>query len=98
MQRSFTRRRVSADLSGLGRLAPGGARQGRWGSEHAAPRSSYANGSVANMVRSLLVIGVIVAALIAIVPRVNSVSQPPVDVAASRSRSPRRAAGRSTGP
>jgi hypothetical protein len=33
------------------------------------------------MVRSLVVIGVIVAALIAIVPRVNSVSQPPVDVA-----------------
>ena len=46
-----------------------------------APRSSYANGSTANMVRSLVVIGVIVAALIAIVPRVNSVSQPPVDVA-----------------
>ena len=46
-----------------------------------APRSSYANGSAANMVRSLVVIGVIVAALIAIVPRVNSVSQPPVDVA-----------------
>jgi hypothetical protein len=45
-----------------------------------APRSSYANGSVANMVRSLVVIGVIVAALIAIVPRVSSVSQPPVDV------------------
>src|SRR6185312_14558525 len=39
-----------------------------------------ANGTVANMLRSLLVIGVIVAALIAIVPRVNSVSQPPVDV------------------
>jgi hypothetical protein len=35
------------------------------------------------MVRSLVVIGVIVAALIAIVPRVNSVSQPPVDVAGS---------------
>jgi hypothetical protein len=33
------------------------------------------------MVRSLVVIGVIVVALIAIVPRVNSVSQPPVDVA-----------------
>ena len=46
-----------------------------------APRSSYANGTAANMLRSLLVIGVIVAALIAIVPRVNSVSQPPVDVA-----------------
>jgi hypothetical protein len=45
-----------------------------------APRSSYANGSVANMIRSLLVIGVIVVGLIAIVPRVNTVSQPPVDV------------------
>jgi hypothetical protein len=47
-----------------------------------APRSSYANGSTANIVRSLLVIGVIVAALVAIVPRVNQVSQPPVDVIA----------------
>jgi hypothetical protein len=46
-----------------------------------SPRSSYANGSAANMLRSLLVVGVIVAALVAIVPRVNSVSQPPVDVA-----------------
>ena len=48
-----------------------------------APRSSYANGSVANMARSLLVIGAIVALLVAIVPRVNTVSQPPVDVASS---------------
>jgi Protein of unknown function (DUF4245) len=46
-----------------------------------APRSSYANGSAANMVRSLVVIGVLVALLIAIVPRVNTISQPPVDVA-----------------
>jgi hypothetical protein len=46
-----------------------------------APRSSYANGSVANMIRSLLVIGVLVAVLVAVVPRVNNVSQPPVDVA-----------------
>ena len=46
-----------------------------------APRSSYANGSVANMLRSLLVVGALVALLIAIVPRVNTVSQPPVDVA-----------------
>jgi hypothetical protein len=44
-------------------------------------RSSYANGSVANMARSLLVIGALVAVLIAVVPRVNSISQPPVDVA-----------------
>lgn len=46
-----------------------------------APRSSYANGSVANMIRSMLVVGAIVAVLIAVVPRVNQVSQPPVDVA-----------------
>ncbi|GAA2734017.1 DUF4245 domain-containing protein [Pedococcus aerophilus] len=45
-----------------------------------APRSSYANGTAANMVRSLLVIGVLVAALVAVVPRVSNVSQPPVDV------------------
>ncbi|WP_406829732.1 DUF4245 domain-containing protein [Pedococcus sp. KACC 23699] len=45
-----------------------------------APRSSYANGSVANILRSLLVIGVLVAVLVAVVPRVNNVSQPPVDV------------------
>ena len=50
-----------------------------------APRSSYANGSVANLVRSLLVIVVLVVGLIAIVPRVNQVSQPPVDVAAKAS-------------
>jgi len=47
-----------------------------------APRSSYANGSVANLIRSLLVIVAIVVVLIAIVPRVSTVSQPPVDVSA----------------
>ena len=46
-----------------------------------APRSSYANGSVANILRSLLVIGALVAVLVAVVPRVSTVSQPPVDVA-----------------
>jgi hypothetical protein len=43
-------------------------------------RSSYASGSVANMARSLLVVGALVAVLVAAVPRVNSISQPPVDV------------------
>lgn len=43
--------------------------------------SSYAAGSVANMVRSLLVVAAIVGVLIAVVPRTNSVSQPPVEVA-----------------
>ena len=46
-------------------------------------RSSYARGSVANMVRSLLVVGALVALLVAVVPRVNTVSQPPVDVAST---------------
>ena len=45
------------------------------------PRSPYANGSAVNMIRSLLVVGALVALLVAIVPRVNNVSQPPVDVA-----------------
>ena len=35
------------------------------------------------MARSLLVVGALVAVLIAIVPRVNTVSQPPVDVSAA---------------
>jgi Protein of unknown function (DUF4245) len=48
-----------------------------------APGSSYANGSAANMLRSLLVIGALVALLVAIVPRVNTVTQPPVDVESS---------------
>ncbi|MDF2144365.1 DUF4245 domain-containing protein [Knoellia sp. p5-6-4] len=48
-----------------------------------SPRSSYAAGTVANMARSLLVVAALVAALIAIVPRVNTVSQPPVNVAAA---------------
>ncbi|HET8983135.1 MAG TPA: DUF4245 family protein, partial [Pedococcus sp.] len=47
------------------------------------PRSSYASGTVSSMVRSLLVVGGLVALLIALVPRVNTISQPPVDVAAA---------------
>jgi hypothetical protein len=48
-----------------------------------SPRSSYVSGSVANMARSLLVVAGLVAVLIAVVPRVNTVSQPPVDVSAA---------------
>jgi hypothetical protein len=48
-----------------------------------SPRSSYAAGTVANMGRSLLVVAALVALLIAIVPRVNTISQPPVNVAAA---------------
>lgn len=43
-------------------------------------KSSYLSGSVANMIRSLLVIGAILAVLILVVVRPSSVSQPPVEV------------------
>jgi Protein of unknown function (DUF4245) len=43
------------------------------------PRSRYSLGSNANMARSLLVILGMVAILVAIVPRVQRVEQPPVD-------------------
>ncbi len=48
-----------------------------------APPSRYASGSVANMIRSLVVIGGLTAVLVFAVARVNGVSQPPVDVAAA---------------
>ena len=43
------------------------------------PRSRYSLGTYGNMVRSLLVILGMVAVLVAIVPRVQSIQQPPVD-------------------
>jgi hypothetical protein len=50
--------------------------------EQSAPaRSRYAMGSSSNMIRSLLVVLGVVAVLIAIVPRVQSIQQPPVDAA-----------------
>lgn len=42
--------------------------------------SRYGLGSVPNMIRSLVVVGAIMALLLLMVPRVNTVSQPPVDV------------------
>jgi Protein of unknown function (DUF4245) len=51
-------------------------------SEHAAPpRSRYSLGTYGNMVRSIVVILGMVAVLVAIVPRVQSIQQPPVDAA-----------------
>lgn len=44
-------------------------------------RSAYSLGSLPNMVRSMLVLGVIVAGLLAIVPRINHVERPAVDAA-----------------
>ena len=43
------------------------------------PRSRYSLGTYGNMVRSLLLILGMVAVLVAIVPRVQSIQQPPVD-------------------
>lgn len=49
-----------------------------------APRKShYANGTVPNMVRSLLVVGALMALLWFMTPRVNTISGPKVDVAAT---------------
>ncbi len=48
----------------------------------AAAPSRYALGSVPNMIRSLVVILALVALVILMVPRVNSLSGPPVDVRA----------------
>ena len=50
---------------------------------HAAPppRSRYSLGTYGNMVRSMVVILGMVAVLVAIVPRVQSIQQPPVDAA-----------------
>ena len=44
-------------------------------------RSRYAMGTYGNMIRSLLVVLGMVAVLVAIVPRVQSIQQPPVDAA-----------------
>lgn len=45
-------------------------------------RSAYSLGSLPNMLRSLLVIGLFVAALVALVPRISSVDRPAVDATA----------------
>jgi hypothetical protein len=47
----------------------------------ARTRSRYAMGTYGNMIRSLLVVLGMVAVLVAIVPRVQSIQQPPVDAA-----------------
>ncbi len=49
-------------------------------------RSPYAMGSWPNMLRSLLVIGLLVAGLIAIVPRISEVDRPAVDAASKASQ------------
>lgn len=45
------------------------------------PRSRYAMGTYGNMIRSLLVVLGMVAVLVAVVPRVERIQQPPVDAA-----------------
>lgn len=51
-----------------------------------APRSAYSMGSWPNMLRSLLVIGALVAGLVAIVPRINAVDRPAVDARSKASQ------------
>lgn len=46
----------------------------------AGPPSRYSMGTLPNMVRSMVVIVAVMAVVFFMVPRVNSVSQPPVDV------------------
>ena len=46
------------------------------------PRSRYTMGTYGNMVRSLVVVLGMLAVLVAVVPRVQSIQQPPVDAAA----------------
>jgi hypothetical protein len=50
-----------------------------------APRSAYSMGSWPNMLRSLLVIGLMVAGLVAIVPRISQVERPAVDAVSKAS-------------
>ena len=49
--------------------------------QHAPARSRYAMGTYGNMIRSLLMVLGMVAVLVAIVPRVQNIQQPPVDAA-----------------
>lgn len=50
-----------------------------------APRSAYSMGSWPNMLRSLLVIGLLVAGLVAIVPRITEVERVAVDASSKAS-------------
>jgi len=47
----------------------------------APPRSRYSLGTYGNMIRSMVVVLGMVAVLVAIVPRVQSIQQPPIDAA-----------------
>lgn len=50
------------------------------------PKSRYSMGTLPNMLRSMLVIGLFVLALVAIVPRITQVERPAVDAAAKASQ------------
>lgn len=69
---------VSVGPTGAG---PTGAGPTGAGPTGAAPRSRYSMGSLPNMLRSLLVIGVFLVGLIAVVPRISQVDRPAVDAA-----------------
>jgi hypothetical protein len=65
-------------MSSPGTIPASGEQSG----QPAPARSRYAMGTYGNILRSLLVVFGIVAVLVAIVPRVQSIQQPPVDAAA----------------
>lgn len=56
-------------------------RGGEQAAAPAAPRSRYSLGTFPNMIRSMVVIGLFVLALVAIVPRITGVQRPAVDAA-----------------
>jgi hypothetical protein len=60
---------------------PSGASPAGPAVEQPSPRSRYSMGSYGNMIRSLVVILGMVGVLVAIVPRIQTVQQPPVDAA-----------------
>ncbi len=47
------------------------------------PRSRYGQGTVAGIILSLIVVGAVVAVVVALVPRPSAINRPPVDVAGS---------------
>lgn len=61
--------------------APEAAPEGAPESAPAPAKSRYSMGTLPNMLRSMLVIGLFVLALVAIVPRITSVQRPAVDAA-----------------
>lgn len=75
------------DSSPRARDAPGGDAVALGGSPTPEPaRSRYSMGSLPNMLRSMFVIGLLVLALVAVIPRIGQVDRPAIDAAAKASQ------------